>query len=651
MQRSNQPPTPAVQDLTAVVPVNKGGTGATNVSQAATNLGGINSSTLGQANGLAQMNGSGLIPQAQLPDAAVAGPTLSGSSTLSIAQIASYVISNYDSNSTYAVSCSAGTISINGDTITYTAPGTAGTYTITVAGKNFSVVVGAIKPVTPTLTMTSSGNNTAANVDMSSSAFLMAAGTSTHKSTDWEVYSDANLLNLVKSSLDDLTNKTGYGATGLALSTTYYGRCRHRAANNEVSAWSDVVSVTTKAKYVPTAEEAKIIASDKVASDAFGASVAVDSTATRIIVGANLADVSGTTDAGAVYVFIRSGVTWTLEQKISASDKAASDSFGKSVAIDADATRLAIGSYQADVSAVTDVGAVYIYLRTGTTWAFEQKIVAADRVTGDYFGWSLAMATDGSRLVSGAIRNDVSSVPDSGAAYVFSRSGTVWTQEQKIVPSDPGNTDFFGNRVTCDASCTRIAVGVRLAETGFTNSGAAYVFLRTGTTWAQEQKIIPFDAATELNFGMTVALDATGTRMVVGAPATGAGTSSTISAVYIYLRSGTVWALEQKIAPSDKGAGDQVGYWVAINATGSHVVVGSHQNDPASVSNAGAAYLFSRNGTTWNQENKYTASDKAANDGFGITVAIAADNSRVVICASDADPGGTVDAGAVYVYS
>jgi hypothetical protein len=148
-------------------------------------------------------------------------------------------------------------------------------------------------------------------------------------------------------------------------------------------------------------------------------------------------------------------------------------------------------------------------------------------------------------------------------------------------------------------------------------------------------------------------MNADGSRVVVGANQADPGGTTNAGAAYIFTRSvgSTTWTQEFKLIASDKVASDQFGSSVAMNADGSRVVVGARLSDPGGTTNAGAAYIFIRSGgsTTWTEESKLIASDKGASDVFGASVAMNADGSRVVVGASSADPGGTTDAGAAYV--
>ena len=386
--------------------------------------------------------------------------------------------------------------------------------------------------------------------------------------------------------------------------------------------------------------------------DYFGYSVSLDGD--RLAVGASDDDGSGAwyTDSGAVYIFKRTGTTWTLEQEIS--DQASGftvleslDFFGYSVSLDGD--RLAVGAY-GDVGHSGDAtGAVYIFKRTGTNWALEQEI--SDQETGfdslwssDYFGYSVSL--DENRLAVGAYLDYGHSGDSTGAAYIFKRTGTTWALEQEISDQETGFNylkpfDYFGEFLDLDGD--RLAVGAAFDDgDNGADAGAVYIFKRTGSTWDLEQEISnQVTGSTGLfmdldgldSFGWNVDLD--GDRLAVGAMGDDSHNRSETGAAYIFKRTGTTWALEQKI--SDQSAGlslsnrDSFGI-VALD--GDRLAVGAYLDDGSSGADTGAAYIFKRTGTTWvlEQEIADRASGFSAlvsKDWFGKSIAL--DDGRLVV--------------------
>jgi hypothetical protein len=410
----------------------------------------------------------------------------------------------------------------------------------------------------------------------------------------------------------------------------------------------------------------KAAAGDRGAGDQFGYSVAVSGD--YAIVGAPFEDEAsgGATlsDAGSAYIFVRSGNTWIQQQKIVASDRAAFDYFGKSVAISGDYA--IVGAYweDEDVSggaALGQAGSAYIFVRSGNTWTQQQKIVASDRAATDWFGYSVAISVD--YAIVGAYQEDENAssgatLSNAGSAYIFVRSGNAWTQQQKIVASDRAAFDYFGKSVAISGDYAIVGPygEDENASDGATlsDAGSAYIFVRSGTTWSQQQKIVASDRAAGDFFGNSVAIS--GDYAIVGAPnedASGGATLSVAGSAYIFVRSGNTWTQQQKIVAADRAANDMFGFSVAIS--GDYAIVGAPNEDAsggATLSFAGSAYIFVRSGSsTWSQQQKIVASDRAANDYFGSGVAISGDYAIVGAPNEDASGGATLSvAGSVYFF-
>jgi hypothetical protein len=317
------------------------------------------------------------------------------------------------------------------------------------------------------------------------------------------------------------------------------------------------------------------------------------------VVGANENDDAGS-NSGSAYIFVRSGTTWTQQQKLTASDAASSDHFGRSVSVSGD---------YAVVGAVNDnsgEGSAYIFVRSGTTWTQQQKLTASDAASNDYFGISVSVSGD--YAVVGAHGDN----SGEGSAYIFVRSGTTWTQQQKLTASDAASNDYFG--ASASLSGDYAVVGAYGDNSG---EGSAYIFVRSGTTWTQQQKLTASDAASNDYFGASASLS--GDYAVVGAYGDNSGEGS----AYIFVRSGTTWTQQQKLTASDAASNDYFG--ASASLSGDYAVVGAYGDN----SGQGSAYIFVRSGTTWSQQQKLTASDAASYDSFGISVSVSEDYAVV----------------------
>jgi len=320
---------------------------------------------------------------------------------------------------------------------------------------------------------------------------------------------------------------------------------------------------------------------------------------------------------GNAYIFTRDGTDWVQQAELSASDPTLGKNFGDSVAINGDT---------AIIGAPGDnqwTGAAYIFTRTGTTWTQQAKLTAGDGAVEDEFGFSVALSGDTAAVGASYAGNGW-----TGQAYVFTRSGTTWTEQTELLASDGEPEDQFGWSVS--VSGNTVVVG-SVYDDGRT--GSAYVYTRTGTTWTEQQRLTASDAALEDAFGASVSID--GNTTVVGA-----GWKDTfMGAAYIYTRSGTTWTQQAKINASDGGNGDEFG--TAVSISGDKVVVGARFVSMWT----GAAYIFSRTGTTWTQEARINASDGAYFDQFAWSVGI---DHNYVICGAPNDPKPNV--GSAYIF-
>lgn len=319
----------------------------------------------------------------------------------------------------------------------------------------------------------------------------------------------------------------------------------------------------------------KLIPTDLGTNDQLGTSVSL--TNGYALIGAPRKD-GPAIDAGAAYVYRWNGNTWVQQQKLTATDAAAQDEFGIGVSI-APGVAL-IGAHWDDVGG-SNGGSAYVFRLNGTTWAFEQKLQAADAAAGDEFGRDVAV-DGGVALVGAPFDDDLGA--DSGAAYVFRYSGTQWVQEQKITPSDGASGDNFGFSVSLHGDTALI--GARSDDDRGLDSGSAYVFRFDGATWVQEAKLLASDGAADDRFGRAVSVR--GDTAVVGAVNKDLGASNT-GAAYLFRRDGTTWYQTQRLTPHTPAAGDQFGYSVSLGAT--ELLVGA-RFDEVGVSNSGTIQAF-----------------------------------------------------------
>ncbi len=390
-------------------------------------------------------------------------------------------------------------------------------------------------------------------------------------------------------------------------------------------------------------EQAALKASDAGANDYFGESVAIDKNGNTAIVGARL-DTNQTLQEGGAYIFIKSGTNWSQQTKIVASDKHIAQHFGSAVSLSEDGNTAIVGAEKSDaLPQAASCGAAYIFTRSGTTWSQQAKIFASDGVDGYYFGNSVSITDDGNTAIIGA-RNDGGT--NFGAAYVFTRSGTSWSQQTKLTASDAQTDDEFGWSVSISGSDGNTAIVSSPKEDagGTSNSGSAYIFTRSGTTWSQQAKIQASNKGSNDLFGYGrdgASISGDGNTVVVGA--VNEDTSGTdAGAAYVFTRSGTTWSQQAMIKATDAASSDRFGSAVSISDDGDTIVVGAWNE-----SGTGAAYIFTRSGTSWTQVNKIQASDAQSGDEFGYAASIG--NKSVIVGAYQEDTTAS-NSGSAYIF-
>jgi len=337
----------------------------------------------------------------------------------------------------------------------------------------------------------------------------------------------------------------------------------------------------------------------------------------------------------------------TQQAQIQASDADGYDDFGNAISITPDGSTAIVGAHRNDTGG-TNNGAAYIFTLSGSTWSQQAQIQASDVESMDSFGYSVDISEDGDTVIVGSWTEDTTA-SDAGSAYIFTRSGTTWSQQAKIQHSGAALYDNFGNAVSITNDGNMVIVGARgeaSVSGGWGDAGAAYIFTRSGTTWSQQARIEASNPSSSDEFGWGVSISkSNGDTAIVGSPKEDTGSSNAGSA-YIYTRSGTSWSQQAQIQASDRGSNDNFGNAVSISDDGNTAIVGSPYEDSGAI-NTGAAYIFTRSGTTWTQQAKIQASDLPGGGQFGISVDILGDGDTVAVGAQNANNG----AGYAYIFT
>jgi len=314
---------------------------------------------------------------------------------------------------------------------------------------------------------------------------------------------------------------------------------------------------------------------------------------------------AGDLQQGAAYIFAQSGSNWAQQQVLSASDGNPNDNFGWSVSVSG--TTLVVGSPNAGNQTE---GAAYIFTQSGSTWNLQQRISSSDPALNQNFGYSVSLSEKGSAVAIGApYRAAISKKPSKpaaplqGSAYVFTQTGNSWTQQQKLTAKDGNTGDYFGNSVSL--SGTTLVVGAQgiLVNTSI-RTGAAYVFTQSGSTWSQQQKLLAKDANHDDEFGGSVSIS--GTTIAVGAYFATVVGHPRWGAVYVFTQSGTSWAQQQKLSAKDGNTGDFFGW--AVSVAGNNVAIGVPDANVGGNPRQGAAYVFTQSGSNSNQQQNFSSS-------------------------------------------
>ena len=450
-------------------------------------------------------------------------------------------------------------------------------------------------------------------------------------------------------------------------------------------------------------QRAYLKASNPAQSDVFGFSVAVSGG--TVVVGARFEDSNatgvdgdqsnnGANNSGAAYVFVRDGSTWVQQAYLKPSNTGADDEFGWSVAISGDivvvgapnedSSATGVGGNQADNSA-TDAGAAYVFVRNGTTWSQQAYLKASNTTPGDQLGWSVAVS--GETVVAGARLWDAPSILSTGAAFVFVRDGASWSEEALLSASNAELGDFFGTSVAVAGDTVVVgapgedsnATGINGNQTNnfFNGAGAAYVFHRSAGSWSQEAYLKASNTGQGDSFGESLALS--GETLVVGAPfedssATGVNgdgannTGTNSGAAYVFRRGLQGWSQEAYLKASNTQSGD--GFGDAVSVSGDLIASGAPQEDSSatgvdgdqannSAAFAGAVFVFERSGSTWSQSAYVKASNTGVSDRFGDALALSENDLAIAAAQEDSSATGVngeedddslPDSGAVYLF-
>lgn len=518
--------------------------------------------------------------------------------------------------------------------------------------------------------------------------------------------------------LENADGASGYTQIGGDITATDYAHAISVIAQD----WPDASYLVqacntvgcTDSTPITATESARAIgyfkASNTEANDAFGFDVALSGDGSTLAVGARNEDSAATAiggnpadntaiSAGAAYVFFDDGSGWMQQAYIKASNTDAGDEFGRRAVLSQDGNTLVVAAHKEDSNATiidgdatddsaADAGAVYVFTRSGTTWTQQAYLKASNAEAGDNFGYDLAISADGNTVAVGAINEDSNATgaindnpgdaaeadnsnAGSGAVYVFSRSGGAWSQKAYLKAANNGAGDSFGYALSLSDDGTTLAVGAIWEDSsvggidpapdeGASNAGAVYVYSLDGVgDWTPEAYIKAAITDADDAFGHSVSLSSDGNTLAVGAngedsdaiTVDGDATNDAAlnaGAAYVFARTVGVWTQQAYLKAPNTQSGDTLGDTLDISNDGDTLAVGAANNvgpggeDSAatgidgsltdnSAADSGAVYLFQRAAATWSQGVYVKASNTDAADAFGAALSLADDGRMLAV--------------------
>ena len=339
--------------------------------------------------------------------------------------------------------------------------------------------------------------------------------------------------------------------------------------------------------------------------------------------------------AGRVFIFTESVGLWSVAQELTASDFGSDDHFGSAVSVALG--RILVGAPDADHTAGTDAGAAYLFTGSGSSWTQDARLTAGDADTGDFFGAAVVVTTFGAAAVGSPGDNLGMLNIDAGSAHVFEYGAGSWTEIQKLTDPESLASDGFGSSIALNGDT--LLVGVAFDNLRWaSDAGSVQVFIDEAGTWIHNQGLQgQWDLGDDdQRFGTDAAVD--GDTMVVGVP------DSATHCAHILVRDGDAWSRQQELC-SPLGAIMDDGFGRSVAISGDTVVVGAYDSSTVTIDNCGLAYVYVRtstiSGPLWELQQRFEASNAGQDAHFGWDVAIDGDTIAV----------GTAERGVVYIFN
>jgi hypothetical protein len=337
----------------------------------------------------------------------------------------------------------------------------------------------------------------------------------------------------------------------------------------------------------------------------------------------------GSANKGATFVYRRrSSLAWELEASlVPAAGLSYDDNLGRAVCLDGDSI---ITGASGDSDFGVASGAAYVFRWDGSSWTEEVKLVASDAGKGDYFGRAVGLSGD---LAVVGTDYFLGGKQEPGAAYIFRRLGSLWSEEAKLTPAGGGATTVFGSTAACDGD--RVVISAPGTDD---SNGAVYVYHFDGSSWNLESELTLAIPSPRARFGTSLALQ--GDTLVVGSPDDRDDNGVLCGSATIFHRTASSWLQIAKLTPRDPKDDQR---FAQVSLSGDTIVVGALGDKPA-----GKAYVFRRSGSQWYQQMTLVPRDAVKDDLFGWAVGVSGDFA--LVSSLGADQGSLKDVGAAYLF-
>ena len=356
-----------------------------------------------------------------------------------------------------------------------------------------------------------------------------------------------------------------------------------------------------------------ILPSNPSVNAEFGFDIDVDGDS--LIVGAPKAQSGTEGGPGAVYIYVRNGSSWIQQARLDYPDGPGLHGFGETVGISGDTA--VVGSRLTTIGSTQSRGAAYVFVRSSGVWTFQQRL--SPPLTEPGFGFANSVAIDGDIIVAGA-KNFAVNGSETGSGYIFSRLGTVWSMGPKLTDLDGSLPSQFGFGWSVAISGDTVVVGVPFGWVGNPpqGRGVAVVFRYSGGVWVRESRVVALDGVADDRFGIDVAID--GNTLVVGAYGVRPTVPGPITgAAYVFNRANGSWTQQQKLFGPLTRAGL---FGISVDVDQNRILVGDRYAGAVSNDLEGAAYEFVESENFWNLQNRYLAVPSGLGSELGRSVAI-----------------------------